>query len=128
MGTWAAASQRSGELTDNALAEMRALILELRPEALREEGLAVTIRKNHQHSAEPTTRPQPRLALNSPRWPTRAAGRCPPTIPTGAPGSRPQPRQWAAEDARRSPAAQGRGTCRRRESAVNAQVIGQIMP
>jgi signal transduction histidine kinase len=33
------------ELTQGALAEMRALIFELRPEALREEGLAAAIRK-----------------------------------------------------------------------------------
>ena len=33
------------QLTQGALAEMRALIFELRPEALREEGLAAAIRK-----------------------------------------------------------------------------------
>jgi PAS domain S-box-containing protein len=33
------------ELTDGALAEMRALIFELRPEALREEGLLAAVRK-----------------------------------------------------------------------------------
>jgi PAS domain S-box-containing protein len=34
------------ELTDGALAEMRALIFELRPEALREEGLVAAVRKH----------------------------------------------------------------------------------
>ena len=39
---------RLRELTENALAEMRALIFELRPEALREEGLAAAVRKHAQ--------------------------------------------------------------------------------
>jgi signal transduction histidine kinase len=39
---------RLRELTENALAEMRALIFELRPEALREEGLPAAIRKHAQ--------------------------------------------------------------------------------
>ena len=39
---------RLRELTENALAEMRALIFELRPEALREEGLPAAIRKHTQ--------------------------------------------------------------------------------
>jgi signal transduction histidine kinase len=37
---------RLRELTENALAEMRALIFELRPEALREEGLPAAIHKH----------------------------------------------------------------------------------
>ena len=37
---------RLQQLTENALAEMRALIFELRPEALREEGLAAAIRQH----------------------------------------------------------------------------------
>jgi signal transduction histidine kinase len=37
---------RLQELTEDALAEMRALIFELRPEALREEGLAAAIRQH----------------------------------------------------------------------------------
>ena len=39
---------RLRELTDNALAEMRALIFELRPEALREEGLPAAVRQHAQ--------------------------------------------------------------------------------
>src|SRR5205823_1981509 len=39
---------RLRELTENALAEMRTLISELRPEALREEGLPAVIRKHAQ--------------------------------------------------------------------------------
>jgi signal transduction histidine kinase len=39
---------RLQQLTENALAEMRALIFELRPEALREEGLAAAIRQHAQ--------------------------------------------------------------------------------
>jgi signal transduction histidine kinase len=39
---------RLQELTENALAEMRALIFELRPEALREEGLLAAIRQHAQ--------------------------------------------------------------------------------
>jgi signal transduction histidine kinase len=42
---------RLRELTENALAEMRALIFELRPEALREEGLAAAVSKHAQAAA-----------------------------------------------------------------------------
>ena len=45
-GDMAGRLARLRELTDNALAETRALIFELRPEALREEGLAGAIRKH----------------------------------------------------------------------------------
>ena len=44
---------RLRELTDGALAEMRALIFELRPDALREEGLLAAVRKQAEgHGAQ----------------------------------------------------------------------------
>lgn len=42
----AARLSRLRELTEGALAEMRALIFELRPDAIREEGLVAAIRKH----------------------------------------------------------------------------------
>ncbi|HEV3400055.1 MAG TPA: GAF domain-containing sensor histidine kinase [Actinomycetes bacterium] len=51
------------ELTDGALAEMRALIFELRPEALREEGLVAAVRK---HAEGLSAREELSVAIEAP--------------------------------------------------------------
>jgi PAS domain S-box-containing protein len=62
-GSLARNLRQLSELIDGALAEMRALIFELRPGALREEGLAAALRK---HAAALSAREGPHVAVLAP--------------------------------------------------------------
>jgi signal transduction histidine kinase len=53
------------ELSEGALAEMRALVFELRPGALQEEGLAAALRK---HAAALSAREGVPIAVQAPEW------------------------------------------------------------
>lgn len=60
--------QRLAELTQGALAEMKSLIFELRPEALREEGLVNAIQK-HAEGLAAREEFRVELELSAPPWP-----------------------------------------------------------